>query len=66
MTGPLNARSEAVYPLVSTESLEALLAKFKELGAMGMARRRALHAGLPLLKRRENELLITELRRAQA
>ena len=49
---------------MSTESLEALLAKFKELGAMGMARRRALQAGLPMLKRRENELLINELRRS--
>jgi hypothetical protein len=56
---------EASYPLVSTESLEALFSKFKELGAMGMARRRAVQAGLPLLKRKENELLLQELRNAQ-
>jgi len=49
---------ETTYAKVSPHTLIAILEKYSELGSFGMGRRRAVQAGLPVVKRKTVDGLI--------
>jgi hypothetical protein len=52
---------ETSYPLVNLSKLVAVLHKYKELGGLSASRRRATQAGLPTIKKRAIDALLSNL-----